>query len=244
MPSVIIREAGKPDRIFHITDRETLIGRGEGVDIALPHITVSREHAKITFLQDAAFVENLSLQDNLMVNSEVAKRAELNTKDKIQVGKYTLIYFGPNLSPLEQFYEGKALDEYPPYNRTSASNKRESTFQMSPDMVRNLMASDNIIRSAQIQRSDGSEQWTPGVKTITIGKGGLIPVDGWFTGGIVAEVSWNGNDHVIKSMGGLFSASVTVNGQKVSTEDRFLNDGDIIVVGTSEFRYNLNTEDP
>ena len=243
MPSVIIREAGKPDRIFHITDRETLIGRGEGVDIALPHITVSREHAKITFLQDSAFIENLSLQDNLLVNSEIVKRAELKTRDKIQVGKYSLIFFGPNLSPLDQFFEGKALDDYPPYNRTSTSNKREATFHMSPDQVRSIMANDNISRNAIIVNANHTEEWTPGVKSLTIGKGGNIPTEGWLTGGIVAEISWNGNDHVIKSMGGLFSASVTINGQKLSGEDRFLNDGDVIKIGSSEFKYKLNTPD-
>ena len=67
MSSIIIQEAGKPDRIFRISQKETIIGRGADADIALPHITVSREHAKIIHLtDDDVYIENINDQDNLL----------------------------------------------------------------------------------------------------------------------------------------------------------------------------------
>ena len=240
MACLIIREAGKQDRLFPIERKESIIGRGKGADIALPHITVSREHAKLNVLPDSYFVENLSGQDNMLVNGEVKVRAELKTKDKIQIGKFTLVFFGNKLTPMEQIFEGKTLDEYPLYTRTSAGNRKDATFQMSPDMVKKMMESGTIIRNARlVSLSDENKSWTPGDKTVQIGQGGQIPVEGMFTGGVVAEISWNGNDHILKKTGGLLSAGVSVNGQKVK-DDRSLNSGDVVQIGKSQFRYVIS----
>ena len=243
MSSVIIQEAGKPDRIFHITQKDTIIGRGGEADIALPHITVSREHAKIVHIaEDEVYVENLNTQDNLLINGEVKERSRLHTKDRIQIGgKYTLVFFSSKLTPMEQFFEGKALDEFPPYNRTSTSNRRDATFQMSAAKVRKMMDSNNIIRNAVIKLvSNPKQTWRPKDKELTFGKEGKVPVDGWFTGGVIATISWNGNDHVFKGKSGLFGPTIIVNGQKTAGKDKFLNDGDQFQIGSTVFLYELN----
>jgi pSer/pThr/pTyr-binding forkhead associated (FHA) protein len=246
MSSIIIQEAGKPDRIFRITQKEIIIGRGAEADIALPHITVSREHAKIIHLtEDDVFIENVNTQDNMLINGEEKIRSQLKTKDRIQIGgKYTLIFFSSKLTPMEQFFEGKALDEYPPYNRTSTSNRRDATFQMSASKVRKMMDSNNVIRNAIVKLgSDLKQTWRPKDKDLTFGKEGKIPVDGWFTGGIAATICWNGNDHILKGKSGFFAATLTVNGQKISGKEKLLNDGDKIQVGNTLFIYELNIPD-
>ena len=243
MSSVIIQEAGKPDRIFHISQKETIIGRGSDADIALPHITVSREHAKIIHLtEDEVYVENVNTQDNLLINGEEKLRCRLHTKDRIQIGgKYTLVYFSSKLTPLEQFFEGKALDEFPPYNRTSTSNRRDATFQMSASKVRKMMDSNNVIRNALVKLSSNPKQtWRPKDKDLTFGKDGKIPVDGWFTGGVAATISWNGNDHILSGKSGFFAPTVTTNGNKITGKGKILNDGDRILIGNTEFIYELN----
>ena len=243
MSSIIIQEAGKPDRIFHITQKETVIGRGAEADIALPHITVSREHAIISQLTDnEAYIENVNAQDNLLINGEIKTRTKLKTKDRIQIGgKYTLVFFSSQLTPMEQFFEGKALDEYPPYNRTSTSNRRDSTFQMSATKVRKMMDSNNIIRNARLILTNNPKQnWRPKDKDLTFGKEGKITVDGWFTGGVIATISWNGNDHILKAKSGFFAPTITLNNQKIGKEEKFLNDGDQLQIGTSFFTYELN----
>ena len=234
MACVIIREAGQPDRLFQINKNEIIIGRGEGVDLPLPHITVSREHAKIINLDGTFFITNITDQDNMLVNEAPRKRWELSNKDKIQLGKFTIVFFGNNLSPMEQFFEGKALDEYPLYSRSASGNKKDITFQMSPAQVKKMMDSGKLIRNARIVNEAAKQSWTPGDKGLTFGKKAQIPVDGWFTGGTCAEITWEGNDHKIKKLGGF--TTLTVNGVKVKDE-KFLNDGDVFAIGKTIFRY-------
>ena len=168
MAILIIREAGQPDRSFSTKKKEIFIGRGKSCDIILPHITVSKEHAKIYKLQDSYFIEDMSGQSNILVNQQQRQRFELSSKDEIQIAKFTLIFFGDNLNPLEQFFEGTALDEFPPYARTTTSNRKDATFQMSPAMVQKMLASSNKIRQARV-KGEGSE-WLPADKILGFGK--------------------------------------------------------------------------
>lgn len=234
---LIVREPGQPDRLFHLTQKETIIGRSADAHLPLPHITVSREHGKFIRLGDTTFFETLSDQQSTLVNGEVRQHAELQTKDTVQIGKYTLVFFGPKLTPLEQFFEGKALDEYPPYARTSGSARRDATFQMTPSMVKRMMDSGKVLRNATlISEEDSRKIWTPGDKTLIIGKGAEVPIDGWFVSAQTAEIRWNGNDHVLRKIGGM--AKILVNGSKL-TGEHFLNDGDKIQIGKSSFSYEI-----
>jgi len=234
MACFIIRETAQPDRLFPIDKPELLIGRGKRADLALPHITVSREHARIMATETGFKVENCSSQDNLLVNGSPLNSAELNTKDTLQIGKYNLVFFGSNLNPLEQFFEGRALDEFPRYARTTAANRKDLTFQMSPTMVKKMMTSTNRIRKAIVKATGTKGEWRPGDKGLRFGKGGDVPASGWFTGGICAELTWNGSDHCLKRCSSL--AAITLNGEKLKTE-AFLSDGDQFSIGKSNFQY-------
>ena len=110
MACFIVQEPGQPDRIFPVQKKELIIGRGEGVDLSLPHITVSRENAKLQNLEGVFFIINLTDQDNLLINEAPRKRWELKTKDSIQIGKFTMIFFGNNLSPMDQFFNLKRME--------------------------------------------------------------------------------------------------------------------------------------
>ena len=234
MPTMIIREAGQTDRAFSTTKKSFFIGRGQSCDLLLPHITISKEHAKIYALQDSYFIEDVSGQKNMLINNKPRTKHELELKDEIQLSKFTIIFFPDKLNPMEQFFEGKALDEYPPYARTTGGNRTDATFQMSPQMVKKMLHSSNKVRNARI--ISGNDSWTPGDKIISFGKNAQIPVQGWFTGGVAAEIHWNGNDHVLKKTGAF--ASVKVHGAKIKGE-HILNNGDTFLVGNSQFTYKL-----
>jgi len=234
MAAIIIREAGQSDRILHFQKKEIIIGRRKGADLVLPHVTVSREHAKIFQIESDFFIENLSDQDNMLVNDTPRKRWELSTKDAVQIGKFTIIFFGNNLNPMEQFFEGTPLDEFPHYTRTTTANRQDVTFQMSPTMVKKMMQSSKLIRNARVISSEGNQEWTPGDKDLTFGKSGIIQVQGWFTGGTCAQITWNGNDHILKRLSAF--AKINVNDEKLK-EERFLNNGDIFQIGKNSFTY-------
>ena len=64
---------------------------------------------------------------------------------KFQVGRYTLLFFGDNLNPIQQFHNGQSLSELPLYVRTSQANRSDATFQLSPAMVQKTLKQGNSI---------------------------------------------------------------------------------------------------
>jgi len=235
MPTFIIREAGQPDRSFFLKKDSFFIGRGQNCDLILPHITISKEHARMYKLKDSYFIEDVSGQKNMLINKNPRSKYELSLKDTIQISKFTLVFFPDQLSPMDHFFEGKALDEFPPYARTTSNNRKDATFQMSPQMVKKMLESSNKVRNARI--IGGNKKWTPGDKILSFGKGGTIKVQGWFTGGIVAEIHWNGSDHILKKTAAL--VGVKVEGAKISN-DHHLNNGESFSIGGSSFTYKLS----
>ena len=234
MPTFVIQEAGQVDRVFETKLESFFIGRGKSCELLLPHITVSKEHVRFTKLRDSYFIEDVSGQANMLVNQKARSKYELALKDKIQIAKFTLIFFPDKLTPMDQFFEGKALDEFPVYARTTSGNRKDATFHMSPAMVKKMLHSSNKVRHARI--TNGKKEWTPGDKILGFGKNAQVPVTGWFTGGVAAEVHWNGNDHVLKKTSAF--ASVTYKGQKVKSEIVLCNK-DSFKVGKETFTYIL-----
>ena len=234
MPTFIVEEAGQPDRADGTQKKIFFIGRGQSCDLLLPHITISKEHAKVYKLQDSYFIEEVSGQGNMLINQKPRTKYELSLKDSIQLSKFTLLFFPDKLSPMDQFFEGKALDEFPPYARTTGGNRTDATFQLSPAMVKKMLTSSNKVRNARLF-SEG-EAWTPGDKIIGFGKNAQIPVTGWFTGGVSAEIHWTGSDHVLKKTGAL--ASVKIHDTKLKA-DHILSNGDAFTVGNSSFTYKI-----
>ena len=235
MAILLIREPGQIDRRVQLKGKETTIGRDEAADIVLPHTTVSRQHARIIRkTKDTAFVENLSEKNTLLLNGKKTQKEKINTKDTVQIGKFTLVYFGDNLSPMDQFFEGKSLEEFPIYARTANATKGDGTFSLSAAEAQKLLRVGNLTRNARIYSSDKRQQWTPGKNAIGFGGSEAIPVDGWFTGGKVAEIHWDGATHVLEKQSML--STVLLNGNKLSKATS-LQDGDQIQIGKSSFVY-------
>jgi pSer/pThr/pTyr-binding forkhead associated (FHA) protein len=63
----------------------------------------------------------------------------------------------------------------------------------------------------------------------------MIPVKGFFTGGVVAEVSWDGEAHVLRNL----STRVKTLVNKVKVSQHTLTSGDVIRIGRSEFKYEV-----
>ena len=237
MAGFIIQESGQPDRYFAIKTKETIIGRDEKAQLILPHTTVSRQHAKISKLENNTnVIENID-NKTLLVNSVSCSKQTLQTKDVIQIGKFTLVFFGDNLSPLDQIYQGKSLDEYPLYTRTANATKGDETFTMSASEAKKLLEANNKTRSAKIRTLNRSAEWSPGKEPLRFGKGEKVQIDGWLVMGCVAEITWNGSQHVLthKSM----LTAVSVNGQKISTPTTLKN-GDAIQIASNSFIYTMD----
>ena len=72
---------------------------------------------------------------------------------------------------MDQFLDGKGLDEFPPYSRSANATKADETFTMSLPM-RNAYWPVTTARNARFKRADGSMEWTPGKEGLKIGTRG------------------------------------------------------------------------
>lgn len=235
MALFIIRETGQPDRRYVVRDQEIRCGRGENCNLVLPHTTVSRQHFKLTRVdRNTTTIEPLSDQALLINGSQLQGSGPLNTRDQVQCGKYTLIYFGDNLTPMDQFLDGKGLDEFPPYSRSANATKADETFTMSIADAQRLLASNNLARNARFKRADGSMEWTPGKEGLKIGKKQEVPIPGWLAAALIAEIKWLGSAHQIERTGGW--TKVLVNDTAIEHPHRLM-DGDRIQIGSIEFIY-------
>ena len=94
----------------------------------------------------------------LLINGDPIKGStNIKTRDILQVGKFTLIYFGDNLTPMDQFFEGKGFDEFHP---TLVQPMQQSPMPLSqclPQMRKKLLHSNNLARNARLKTSDGSQ---------------------------------------------------------------------------------------
>ena len=237
MALFIIRESGQPDRRFKLKGRQITIGREEGTMLVLPNTTVSRQHATINRPEkNKAVIAAASEECTILHNGTRITETSLSTGDSLQIGRYTLVFFGDTLSPIEQFFEGKGLDEFPVYARTANATKADGTFQLSAADAQRMLRTGNITRSARVVRVSDSQTWTPSNGTLTFGKQQDIAVSGWFVMGKVCEIRWDGAAHVIESFG--FPSRVRVGDASIS-EARSLSDGDSFSVGGDEYRYML-----
>ena len=89
MPELIITLKGRELQRFPITQRITTIGRGNTNDT---NESVSREHAKLSFVNHTFFIEGVSSSNLVLLNGAPCHFASpLEDEDRIQLGKYTLV---------------------------------------------------------------------------------------------------------------------------------------------------------
>jgi pSer/pThr/pTyr-binding forkhead associated (FHA) protein len=67
------------------------IGRSSENRIILDDITVSRNHCILHILKDKAILIDLDSTNGIFVNGDLKVKAELNSGDRLQIGKYQFL---------------------------------------------------------------------------------------------------------------------------------------------------------
>lgn len=151
------------------------------------------------------------------------------------IGKFTLIFLTD--SQEDQFYRNKSIAYLPQYTPSSVkSGGQEDTLQLSRKQATQILRDQNTLNNACIISSDGRRFYPESSELHFGGSKAHVKVDGWFTGGIVATIKWNGHQHEITKKGG-FMTTVLVNDKSITS--RPLNINDTITVGRSIFKYAL-----
>ena len=102
MAELIVTLKGREIQRFPITQRVINIGRSQNSDLTLSNESVSRDHARLSFVNHSFFIERVSDHNTLLLNEEACLHPQtVEDGDRIQIGKYTILLSkltGPSLT--------------------------------------------------------------------------------------------------------------------------------------------------
>ena len=248
-PIVLIEDPDKNLYRYDLYTPTTLIGRDPSCDIVLYDITVSRQHLEIRrenqIIKAYALNQNnpiiiISNSENIEIlaaqteSNERVASTELQDTDVIKVGKYNLHFILPDDSPDVVTFRNEAVSGIPLYLPEKRAQKEARTCSLSPQETRQLLHEERIISNAKIEEDGHS--WTPGIKGLTFGKKGTIPIKSFLSSSIVAEIVWNNGVHCLIPKGGWLSIRLNQRKLMASAE---LQDEDNIQIGKQFFVYRI-----
>jgi len=233
MPRLVILNQVEGFRVFDLENEKTVIGRGDDADLMLPNISVSRHHAQISLESGLATIVDLQSSNGTIVNGQRVTTAPLSSGDEILLGKFNIVYMGDGLE--DRFYKGRYLEYMLKYDAKPRTFD-DSTFAMSPEQIQQMQDDAAKMRNGRmILITNSNRYWHPEDRVLTFGDGGMVTVEGMFTGGVVAEVSWDGKHHVLRKQARLLK--LLVNDEPVA--ERRLRHGDRVRIANSSFRYEI-----
>jgi pSer/pThr/pTyr-binding forkhead associated (FHA) protein len=94
-PTLVVRSGGgRAGEQFPLERTQTTIGRTPDCDIFLDDVTVSRRHAIVAKGAATFTLQDLGSLNGTFLNRHRIERAELESGDEVQIGKYRLIFLG------------------------------------------------------------------------------------------------------------------------------------------------------
>jgi pSer/pThr/pTyr-binding forkhead associated (FHA) protein len=236
MPKLLVKLDSSRHQQFTLAHAETVIGRGEDCTFVIPDNSVSRRHARVIVKGGEATVEDLESQNGVLVNgARIGGLTRLKSKDKLQIGKFTLIFVGDARE--DQFINGRFIAYLPPYAPSDVNPPEDSTMSMTIEQLREMQKKTRVVDGGRLVREDNAKRfWYPEDRSLTIGGSANIEAEGWFVWGTCAEIAWDGKRHVLTRKGWL--SPVSVNGAAVDTHP--LRAGDTVQVGRTRFRYEID----
>jgi pSer/pThr/pTyr-binding forkhead associated (FHA) protein len=198
----------------------------------LDDASVSRRHARLDVDDsDNVTVSDLGSANGVLINGREVDSSVVGLNDEIRVGRFTLVV----VSSGETFYKGRFVAYLQEHGQTEIAEPM-STHALSLGDMERLVSERMVINNGRVSSSTAENAfWYPEDRKITFGGEGMIPVKGFFTGGVVAEVSWDGEAHVLPNL----STRVKTLVNKVKVSQHTLTSGDVIRIGRSEFKYEV-----
>ena len=233
MPRLVILNQAEGFRIFDLEQEKVVVGRGEDADLMLPNISVSRHHAQVLWDGEQCSINDLGSSNGTLVNGQRVESMVLTSGDEILLGKFNLVYMGDG--PDDRFYKGRYLEYMARYD-AKARTFDDSTFAMSPAQLQQMQDEVNKMRNGRlVLQTNPNRFWHPEDRPLTLGGDAMVVVEGLFSSGVVADVTWDGKHHVLNKLGRMIK--VSVNDESVTS--RPLRSGDRVRIGSTKFRYEV-----
>jgi diguanylate cyclase (GGDEF)-like protein len=109
--------------MFHIGERDLVIGRGQGSEIQVIDDGVSRRHALVRVLDGEVWIEDGASRNGTFVNGERVERRRLVDGDKVQIGAATVLKFTYS-DDLDETFQRRMYESALRDPLTRAFNKR------------------------------------------------------------------------------------------------------------------------
>lgn len=231
-PKILVKLLNQQNQIFPILENKIKIGRGDDADLVLPNVSVSRIHAIIEKQGDEYWIKDNDSQNGFRINKQNLKEHRLSSGDEIQIGAFTLVFLGDTIQ--DNFYRGRSVAYLPTYDPKVFQVSNDSTFVMSTRDKNMLSRKTGLLHNGCIMLKDG-RFFYPEDNPITFGKNAVIPAEGWLIFGVVADITWDKNQHVLTKKS--FWCGVKVNGKSISSTP--LRVGDNIQIGRTFYEYKL-----
>lgn len=79
-------------KVYYLTGKRVIIGRGETADIQIVDTKISREHAELSFADNNYIITDLGAQNGVIVNDTKIKQKKLIDAEKIVIGQTVFKY--------------------------------------------------------------------------------------------------------------------------------------------------------
>jgi pSer/pThr/pTyr-binding forkhead associated (FHA) protein len=158
MPKLTLMLDRKPVQVYDLDQTVVRIGRGQGMDILIDNVSVSRRQAEIRKEGEAWVVRDLGSSNGTFVNGErVMADHTLRPGDEISFGKFSLFFERVVTEPVARETPVAAAA---PRQSPSPSAKTEGTLHMSVAEVERLQKVAAQKRQAQLQWEAAGERGT------------------------------------------------------------------------------------
>jgi hypothetical protein len=232
MQMLIVQNPEGENRVFDLYGEDITIGRERGHDMQLTHASVSREHAQVAWRSGGYSIVDAGSHNGVYVNGgQVVEPQKLTNGDVIRIGRYELVYVDGEMPARFKKLNVATLDRWYTVDLQVDS---DSTHHLTSGQMKRLLAARVMLECGVLTNED-DRVWQLEDKEWTLGRDADVQLSGLFMVAQVAEICWNGQNHVLKRHSRF--RSVIVNGAPIRACT--LEAGDCIVIGTNRFTYEV-----
>ncbi|NJD06273.1 MAG: FHA domain-containing protein [Methylococcaceae bacterium] len=226
MAKIQLYFAGQLLREYVLDDQyELKVGRGADCDIVIDSVAISRHHCTLREVEHHWNIIDEGSSNGCFVNGERIERYVLKHKDRVVIGKHTLMFdqFGTGRDPRRR-----------PESAVEASEDR--TMFVSPGTLSQILQRSQKQQSMGLVLSGLNRQVVPLVQTVTVigsAADADLRIHGLFVKGHQAKVVKTDTGHRIIHGGGI--RALRVNGEK--RDEVALWAGDVITIAGNKISY-------
>ncbi len=228
MAKLILSMDGLVLKEIQLLKERMSIGRKAHNDIQIDNMAISGEHAAVVTILSDSFLEDLNSTNGTLVNGQPVKKHFLKDGDVIELGKYKMKYLAaPVVTNEASPYDQSALQRSAAIETVAATG----AAALLPAGASPVNAAVPPLPSAVIQLRSGSNvghQLQLTKQLTTLGKPGQVAV-----------IAKRPQGYFLTHVEG--AAFPTLNGQRIDTQARRLEDHDIIEIAGVKMEFFLKS---